>query len=203
MVLQVLGVIVFLAATVLERAALRTNPTPEEAERASRICQAAFYGGLIAPYVLGLIVPGAAALDGLAHVPVFPLSLPARLAIAAVLLVPSGYFSFVSNKGLASKGKGAPAFKLTRGVVTDGVFGRVRNPMALGFYLGCLGFAFLFGSLYLLIYGLVLIAVHIFYLKVFEERELSVRYGESYDVYRTKTPFLIPRLRGGPTTGSS
>ena len=42
------------------------------------------------------------------------------------------------------------------------------------------------------------IPAHIFYLKFFEERELELRFGESYMDYKQRVPFLIPRWRSMP-----
>jgi protein-S-isoprenylcysteine O-methyltransferase Ste14 len=97
--------------------------------------------------------------------------------------------------GLGQHGKGAPAFKLTSNVVSNGVYGWVRNPMALGFYLATLDGALLAGSTYMLLYTAIgVISMHLLNLKFFEELELSLRYGDSYEAYRSSTPFLIPRL---------
>jgi protein-S-isoprenylcysteine O-methyltransferase Ste14 len=40
--------------------------------------------------------------------------------------------------------------------------------------------------------GLLVIPVHIFYLKYFEEYELELRWGESYAAYRREVSFLMP-----------
>jgi protein-S-isoprenylcysteine O-methyltransferase Ste14 len=55
------------------------------------------------------------------------------------------------------------------------------------------------GSSYLLPLSVVLfIPAHAFNLKYFEEQELRARYGPSYDEYRRRVPFLIPRLGPAP-----
>ncbi|MDF1612852.1 hypothetical protein [Stygiobacter electus] len=51
------------------------------------------------------------------------------------------------------------------------------------------------GSTYLMLGTmLVLVPAHIFNLKYFEEKELEIRYGQSYSYYKKDVPFLIPRL---------
>ena len=45
-----------------------------------------------------------------------------------------------------------------------------------------------------LVAGVLLVPVHAFYLKYFEERELEVRFGQSYLDYKRRVPFLIPGL---------
>lgn len=67
--------------------------------------------------------------------------------------------------------------------------------MSLGYYLSTLGLSFLIGSTLLTLYVLIgLIPAHLFFLKFFEERELELRFGESYKHYKREVPFLIPRL---------
>ena len=101
---------------------------------------------------------------------------------------------------LGKQGRGAAAFKLTETVVSTGVYGPTRNPMALGFYLGLLGGVVMSGSAYMLLYTVLgAIPVHAFNLWFFEERELALRYGESYRRYLEATPFLIPRVRKPPS----
>jgi protein-S-isoprenylcysteine O-methyltransferase Ste14 len=41
-----------------------------------------------------------------------------------------------------------------------------------------------------------LIPAHLFFLKFFEEFELGLRFGPSYQQYKQQVPFLIPRLPG-------
>ena len=87
---------------------------------------------------------------------------------------------------------------IAEAVVGEGIYGRTRNPMSLGFYAACLGIAVMARSLSVTL-GVVLIVVpiHVVNLKYFEERELELRYGDSYVEYKRHVPFLIPRFRGG------
>ena len=81
-------------------------------------------------------------------------------------------------------------------MVNGYVYKLTRNPMSLGFYLGCLALGFLSGSTYFALWLLIeIIPAHIFYIKFFEERELELRFGNPYLEYRKKVPFLIPRFR--------
>jgi protein-S-isoprenylcysteine O-methyltransferase Ste14 len=41
---------------------------------------------------------------------------------------------------------------------------------------------------------LAVIPAHILFLKYFEEKELELRFGESYLEYKKKVPFLLPKL---------
>ncbi len=67
--------------------------------------------------------------------------------------------------------------------------------MSLGYYLFALGFGLISGSTLLTLAVLLgLIPAHIFFLKYFEELELELRFGKSYQEYKQKTPFLFPRF---------
>jgi protein-S-isoprenylcysteine O-methyltransferase Ste14 len=102
---------------------------------------------------------------------------------------------FVANQSLKYRGQGTPAFKLTKKLVVGGIHKRMRNPMSLGFYLTCLGISLAAGSTYCTLGSLlVLIPSHLFYLKYFEERELEIRFGETYSAYKKNVPFMIPKL---------
>ena len=69
-----------------------------------------------------------------------------------------------------------------------------RNPMVLA----ALGWFFSLGiwfrSLLFVLWVLVLFApALLFYVKVYEERELEIRFGASYREYKSRTPMLFPR----------
>ena len=70
-----------------------------------------------------------------------------------------------------------------------------RNPMALGAILMYLGVASLIGSISAV--GLVLLGATVLltYIKVLEEKEMELRFGDAYREYRKQTPFIIPRFR--------
>jgi protein-S-isoprenylcysteine O-methyltransferase Ste14 len=92
-------------------------------------------------------------------------------------------------------GSGANAFRLTRQIVAGDIYKYTRNPMSLGYYLLSPSLGFISGStLVTLAVLLGLVPAHLFFLKFFEELELGLRFGESYEQYKQKAPFLIPRL---------
>ncbi len=67
--------------------------------------------------------------------------------------------------------------------------------MSLGYYLIGLSIAFLSGSTLLMLYVLLgIIPAHLFFLKFFEELELDLRFGETYQQYKRQVPFLFPRM---------
>lgn len=153
-----------------------------------------FFAGQIIPPVVGLFYPGFAHLDELVGLQPLPVK-PLFLAIGIVLLIPGFYFMGVTNRLLRALGSGTNAFILTKRVVNDDIYKRTRNPMSLGFYLLALGTSFITGSTFAtLAVVLGIIPAHILFLKYFEEKELELRFGESYLEYKTKVPFLLPKL---------
>lgn len=186
------GLGVFLLGVLVLGVLLRRTPTKENAEKLSRVGHLLFFGGLWTPGTVWMFYPGLMQLDGLAGLE--PLPHGPWFTVLGVLLGLSGAFLLaVTNKTLRSIGRGANAFRLTERVVAEKVYTLCRNPMSLGYYLFCLGIAFAAGSTLLTLGVLLgLIPAHIFYLKYFEELELSLRFGEAYDSYRRQTPFLLP-----------
>jgi len=202
LIVQVAGLVLFVVGTVALGLVLRRTPTAEAAARASRVSHLLFWLGRVLPWTVGIFFPGPAALDRLVGLDALPVPFAARLIVGGAMLVVGVILMQLSINGLKRQGGGAPALKLTDTVVGTGVYGAMRNPMALGFYIGLLGGALLAGSTYILLYTLTMIAAHVFNLKYFEELELSLRYGTSYERYRASTPFLFPHMgRRAPRSG--
>ena len=91
-------------------------------------------------------------------------------------------------------GKGTPSLNApTQRLVVTGPYRLCRNPIQLGALLYVLGLGTLTFSLNtgLLALGAGLI-VGVVYIKGVEEKELVARFGEAYEAYRRRTPFLIP-----------
>lgn len=167
---------------------LDRQPTPQRAEW---ITLAVHY---LVAITLGTAVI-AATLSALRS-PDWPLSLPSWLGV--VLMVISGLIWLLVIFNLVLRGAGAPfAISLTRQLVSDWLYAWTRNPMVLS------GLAFLIGvglwlrSAAFLAWLLVVASpVTLLFLKMYEERELEIRFGEGYEEYRKKTPMLWPRRPG-------
>ena len=96
----------------------------------------------------------------------------------------------------ASFGEGTLApWDPPRRLVVRGVYRRVRNPMISGVFFVLLGEAVLLGSLPVLVWFLIVVAVNAIYIPFVEERSLSNRFGDEYLDYRRHVPRWIPRLR--------
>ncbi len=173
---------------------LRNNPSKENAEKSSRVMHFLFFAGQVTPPVIGLFYPGLSHLDELVGLQPLPGKL-LFLVLGILLVVPGVYFMGVTNKLLRSIGSGTNAFILTKRVVNDEIYKRTRNPMSLGFYLLALSTGFISGStLATLAVVFGIIPSHLLFIKYFEEKELELRFGESYLEYKKNVPFLIPRL---------
>ena len=123
---------------------------------------------------------------------------PLLLAVGVVGLLMGTHLFIVSNIALGLPGHGAGAFLLTRRLVTADIYKRTRNPMSLGFYLGAVGLGLVVGSTYMTLGALlVVIPVHVIYLRYFEECELELRLGQPYVGYKRRVPFLLPRWFSG------
>jgi protein-S-isoprenylcysteine O-methyltransferase Ste14 len=188
------GLLAFVLGVGILGSWLRRNRSKENAENATRVMHLLFFAGLVLPATVGLFYPGIGQVDKL--VGLDPLSPRLVFVIAGVVLaVPGLYFLAASNWLLRAMGKGANAFRLTKTLVEADVYEMTRNPMSLGFYLIALAVGFVSGStLFTMGVLLGLVPAHIFFLKYFEELELKLRFGESYEEYRRKVPFIIPKF---------
>lgn len=198
---DVAGVAVFFLGTLILGIRIRRSPTADVAVNASRVGHALFHGCLGLPLAISLFYPRLTNFDALLGVP----PLPARgvtLVVGVLLALPALWLVAASTRSLAKLASGAPAFVLTRTVVKDRLYERVRNPMSLGWYLFCVSLGLLGGSTSFTAGALCLVVPsHVFYLKFFEERELALRFGQPYEIYKRRVPFLIPRIAAGRPEG--
>jgi protein-S-isoprenylcysteine O-methyltransferase Ste14 len=96
---------------------------------------------------------------------------------------------------LAVRGLGAPFFiALSRRVATDWMYAWTRNPMVLTILAFFLSLGIWFQSLLFVLWVTILFSPALLtFVKVFEERELEIRFGASYLDYKSRTPMLFPR----------
>lgn len=179
------GVLVILPTVFIARRLLDRQPTVEQADIITTVVHylvAIFFGSaVIAATEFGLNSPS------------WPIPIPAWLGLGIMLV--SGFVILLVVVNLAVKGLGAPfAVALTRSVAADWMYAWTRNPMVVS------GLAFLIGlglwlqSALFLVWVLIVVSpAFLLYLKVYEERELEIRFGEAYLEYKTRTPMLLPR----------
>jgi protein-S-isoprenylcysteine O-methyltransferase Ste14 len=120
--------------------------------------------------------------------------LPVRSVIGLVLVIITGASFLLTVINLALKGFGAPFFiVLSRKLAADWMYAWTRNPMVLAALSFFLSLGIWFQSALFVVWVLILFApALLFFIKVYEERELEFRFGASYQEYKSKTPMLFP-----------
>ena len=127
------------------------------------------------------------------------LTIPIPRSVAMVLVYVTGVLTALTVVNLALRGWGAPfALALSRRLATDWLYSRTRNPMVLATLAWLVAVGLWLQSVLFLVWLLALVTPAWFLVvRVFEERELEIRFGEGYRQYRAKTPFLWPRKPTG------
>ncbi len=121
--------------------------------------------------------------------------IPLDQRISLVLMAVTSFVAFLTVINLALRGWGAPfAIALTRRLASDWLYACTRNPMVLSTmaFFVALGL-WMQSALFVLWVLLWLTPAFIFFLKVYEERELEIRLGKAYKDYRKRTSFMLPR----------
>ncbi|MCX6120098.1 MAG: isoprenylcysteine carboxylmethyltransferase family protein [Ignavibacteriales bacterium] len=121
--------------------------------------------------------------------------LPVPSGIGLALVIITGVASLLVVVNLALKGFGAPFFiQLSRKLAVDWLYAWTRNPMVLAGLAWFLSLGIWFQSVLFVLWVLILFApALLFFVKVYEERELEIRFGASYMEYKSRTPMLFPR----------
>ncbi len=93
-------------------------------------------------------------------------------------------------------GRGTPVpVMATQALIVRPPYNYCRNPMALGTIVLYGGIAVLMGSISAMMLVALGAALLLYYIRIAEEKEMTLRFGDSYEAYRRQTPFLIPRFR--------
>jgi protein-S-isoprenylcysteine O-methyltransferase Ste14 len=121
--------------------------------------------------------------------------LPVPPRVGSALVIITGAACAVTVANLALKGFGAPFFVvLSRKLAADWLYAWTRNPMVLAALSWFVSLGIWFRSALFVLWVLVVFTpALLFFVKVFEERELELRFGASYLEYKARTPMLIPR----------
>jgi protein-S-isoprenylcysteine O-methyltransferase Ste14 len=121
--------------------------------------------------------------------------IPVPPEIGLILVIITGAASLVTVLNLALKGSGAPFFiALSRKLAADWLYAWTRNPMALAGLFFFLSLGIWYQSAMFLLWVLIVLAPsYVFFAKVYEERELEIRFGTSYLEYKSRTPMFFPR----------
>lgn len=123
----------------------------------------------------------------------------AGLVAGVALAATGGAFALWAVVAEARIGRGTPVPLIpTQRLVVVPPFTYCRNPMVLGTVVCYLGVGVGAGSPSTVVLVMLVAALLLGYVKAFEEKELTDRFGADYLEYKRTTPFLIPRI-GGPS----
>ena len=189
------GILVIIPVVFVGRRLLDRQPTIEQADLLTTILHylvMIFFGSaVIAATKFGLSSPS------------WSISIPSWMGL--VLMMIGGISILIVVLNLAIKGLGAPfAVALTRIVATEWMYAWTRNPMILGALAFLVGLGLWFQSTLFLVWVIIVLCPVIFlFLKVYEERELEIRFGEDYLEYKARTPMFIPRKPGDKPDGGA
>jgi protein-S-isoprenylcysteine O-methyltransferase Ste14 len=124
--------------------------------------------------------------------------LPMPTGVGLVLVIVTGLAGLLTVVNLALKGFGAPfAIVLSKKLAIDWLYAWMRNPMVLAGLALLTSLGIWFQSAIFVIWAIVVFApALLFFVKVYEERELEIRFGAPYLEYKSKTPMLFPRKPG-------
>lgn len=179
------GTMLVIPAAWLGRIMLDRQPTPERAGWTTTFVH----------YMVGGLL-GAAIIRATVTHPewaIWPLPIPTGIGLILVIL--TGAVTLLTVVNLALKGLGAPfAIALSRRLAVDWMYAWTLNPMVLAAlaFLTSLGIWYQ-SSLFVLWVLLLFSPALLFFVKVYEERELEVRFGQGYLDYKARTPFLFPK----------
>lgn len=120
-------------------------------------------------------------------------SLTRLIGLGLLLLAGLAFIAVVVN--LVLKGLGLPfAIALTQTVATDWIYAWTRNPMVLSALAFLVGLGLWLRSGLFLVWVLTVVSPALLvFLRVYEERELEIRFGAEYQDYKAHTPMLFPR----------
>lgn len=149
------------------------------------------------PVHYAVMIPlGAALIEALKRGRAWPgWRIPVPTEFGLALMVVTGIAVLLTVINLAVRGLGAPfAISLSRRLATDWMYAWTRNPMVLSLLAFLLSTGVWLRSLWFILWVLAAVTpVMLAFLKWFEERELEIRFGQSYLDYRVRTPMLWPR----------
>jgi protein-S-isoprenylcysteine O-methyltransferase Ste14 len=137
--------------------------------------------GSVAGYIPMLILKA----TGRLHIPGFSLACVAAAALASagvVVLLKCIWDFFATGKGTL-----AP-IDPPKHLVVSGLYRYTRNPMYNGVLAILIGEAWLFTSIWLIGYALVVLTIFYLFVVFYEEPVLEASFGEAYRVYRRAVP---------------
>ena len=193
--IQLLGCVTLVISSIAFGVLLKKYPSKSLAVKITVIIKMVFICAYFIPLLYVLFGPKFTHYDWMIGIPLSGFQTIFKI-IGTVMSLLGIFFILVSFYALAISGRRLPVFALSQKLATEGIYTFTRNPMDLGFYIFIVAVGFLKGSIFLILWSLiVIIPTHICFLKYFEERELESRFGQPYIEYKKRVPFLIPNFR--------
>jgi protein-S-isoprenylcysteine O-methyltransferase Ste14 len=181
-----LGPFGLLVSAWIGRRALDRDPAPEPAQRITEVF-----------HIVVMALLGSAAIAAVRYFQANPgwyFPMPDWLGLTLVIL--AALLLLASTANLILSGLGVPIAVLqTRRLASDWLYAWTRNPIVLSALVLLICMGMWLHSTWLVLWTLLLLTpVAVAVLRVFEERELEIRFGEDYLEYKARTPMLIPRI---------
>jgi len=124
---------------------------------------------------------------------------PAGPVLGGIVLACGAVLAFTCVALFVVRGRGTPApFDAPRVFVATGPYRIVRNPMYVGGWLMLVGLALVDGSIAMLAFSLVWLALAHLFAVAYEEPTLHARFGGSYAEYRHRVGRWLPSIRRRP-----
>jgi protein-S-isoprenylcysteine O-methyltransferase Ste14 len=123
-----------------------------------------------------------------AYVLTVALSLGSRIVIGIALMAAGFALIIPANLAFRSAGTNVEPWKPSVALVSDGVFGWLRNPMYAGGTLFLAGLAILLASDWMLVMTIAFVVVIHFGVVKREERYLEAKFGDAYRRYMNTVP---------------
>jgi protein-S-isoprenylcysteine O-methyltransferase Ste14 len=116
------------------------------------------------------------------------LSLPERIIMGIALAAAGLALAFPARGAFVSAGTSVEPWKPATVLITDGIFGKMRNPMYVGVTLVLAGLAIGLASDWMLVLTIVFVPVIHFGVVRREERYLLAKFGAPYQDYMRHVP---------------
>ncbi|TKJ43343.1 hypothetical protein CEE36_04745 [candidate division TA06 bacterium B3_TA06] len=152
----------------------------------NRIVSALFLALAVANYVIYIFYP-----LRIPELTRFPWPYLVSALAGGILAIPSIY---LLGRGMIDAGKGSLIVSKDQKPY-GGIYNSIRHPQAAGELICWFVLAFFFNSPFLAIYSVVWIPI-IIWISLAEEKDLIIRYGDSYREYMELTGFFLPKWRG-------
>jgi protein-S-isoprenylcysteine O-methyltransferase Ste14 len=169
--------------------------TQREYSQKQRLILLFFAGILFLVLIPVALASASSTLDQALHLPQLVFE-PVNWLLGLLFVLAGLSLGFWSNHVQFTIGRGTPVpVMATQKLIVQPPYSYCRNPMALGAIALYLGIAIWLGSLSALGMVLLFAICLLIYIKLLEEKEMALRFGDDYLKYKRQTPFLIPRFR--------